>query len=117
MLELVKKVMAEGGVDTTIITPLSVDRFGSLAKIFGFVTNLLIGIGWGLVFIMLALGFTQYVMSKGEKDATKNAQQWLTYAVIGGIGLLILGLIKGILAGLLGIDSGAIDVGGDIIPL
>jgi len=114
MLDLVRIVNAEE-VSKTIINPLG-EQFQTLGDVFGFVTNLLIGIGWGLVFIMLALGFTQYVMSKGEKTATQSAQQWLTYAVIGGVGLLLVGVIKGLLANLLGIGVEDINVGGDIIP-
>jgi|GEM_PF-1261895 len=116
MISLLQLVEAQESVKTTIISPLSAENFGSIGAIFGFITNLLIGIGWGLVFIMLALGFTKYVMSKGDKTETQNAQQWLTYAVIGGVGLLMLGLIKTLLAGVLGIDESTIDVGGGIIP-
>lgn len=114
MLSLLQVVQAQ--VQTEIINPLSSDNFSSIGAIFGFVTNLLIGIGWGMVFVMLALGFMKYVMSKGDKAETQGAQQWLTYAVIGGVGLLMLGLIKTLLAGVLGIEEGAIDVGGNIIP-
>jgi len=114
MLDILQVVSAQ--VNTEIINPLADSGLTTVGAIFSFATNLLIGIGWGLVFIMLALGFTQYVMSKGDKTATQGAQQWLTYAVIGGVGLLMIGLIRTILQNLLGIEDGAIDVGGGIIP-
>ena len=102
MINLVEKVNA--AVPTSVINPLS-GRFTTVGSIFGFATNVIIGIGWGLVFIMLALGFIKYVMSKGDKNETQSAQSQLTYAVIGGVGLLAIGLIKNILAGILGINE------------
>ena len=68
--------------------------FVNFGDMFGFVVNVIIGVGWALVFIMLALGFVQYVMSKGEKTAVDSAQKWLTYAVIGGVGLFFLGFLR-----------------------
>lgn len=114
MLDIIQVAAAQ--VNTQIINPLEGKGLNTVGDIFGFVTNLLIGIGWGLVFIMLALGFTQYVMSKGDKTATQTAQQWLTYAVIGGVGLLMIGLIRTLVSSVLGIDAGEIDVGGGIVP-
>jgi hypothetical protein len=115
MLSLVNKVSAADGVNKNLSSPLD---FANIGEIFGFATNLLIGIGWGLVFVMLALGFIKYVTSRGEKVETEAAQKQLTYAVIGGLGLLLIGLMKGLLAGLLGIgDEGSLDVsGGGLMP-
>jgi hypothetical protein len=105
---------ATGGLDTTVQNPLA-SKFTNIGQIFAFVTNLLIGVGWGLVFVMLALGFMKYVTSRGEKTETQSAQQWLTYSVIGGVGLLLLGLIRTLVANILGIDVSEIGAG-DLTP-
>ena len=70
------------------------------------------GVGWALVFVMLAMGFVQYILSRGEKTAVENAQKWLTYAVIGGVGLFFVYVLKSIIPGLLGASGGP---GGDIV--
>jgi len=104
---------AGSGVNKSVTDPLT--GFSTLQQVFGFIINLFIGVGWSLVFIYLVLGFIKYITSKGEAKETQAAQQWLTYAVIGGVGLLAITLIKTIVINLLG--ASAPDVGGDIIPL
>ncbi len=110
-LALIQKVYAEA-VSTTVTNPLS-GTFTTIGDVFGFVINLLIGAGWGMVFIMLALGFIKYITSKGEKQATEAAQNWLTYAVIGGIGLFAVMLIRTFIEGILGVNltvGGGLDI-------
>ena len=92
-------------VTTELVNPLSGSDFNNLGDIFGFVISLIIFIGWALVFVMLALGFTQYVMSKGDDTAVKSAQQWVTYAVIGGVGLFFIGIIRTLIPTLIGADE------------
>ena len=87
-------------------------RFANLGEVFAFLINLAIGVGWALVFVMLALGFVQYVMSRGEKTAVESAQKWLTYAVIGGVGLFFVTFVRTIIPQLLG--GNQIDPGGSI---
>ena len=102
---IIQKVFAdaaEGAIATTVGNPL--ENFNTLADVFGFVINLIIGVGWALVFVMLALGFVQYVMSKGEKTAVESAQKWLTYAVIGGVGLFFITFVRNLIPTLLGGD-------------
>ena len=100
-----KKVLAvQEKVETTLQS--STDRFTDLGTIFSWIVNLILGIGWGLVIVKMALGFIQYVMSKGEKDRVEGAQQWLTYAAIGGVGLFLLTALKSIIPGLLGASGG-----------
>ena len=113
-LKLIDKVSADA-VNTTVTNPLS--AFTNVGQIFGFVTNLLIGIGWGMVFVMLALGFMKYITSRGEAKETQGAQQWLTYAVIGGVGLLAIQLIRTLALGLVGLTPASINVGGGVSPL
>ncbi len=109
---IIQKVFAQA-VNTDVVEPLG-GNFSSLGDVFGFVINLIIGVGWAMVFVMLALGFVQYVMSKGEKTAVESAQKWLTYAVIGGVGLFFITFVKNLIPQLLG--GSDIDVGGDISP-
>lgn len=97
---LLERVYAQA-VNLNIEDPVS-GRFNNLGDIFGFLLNLFIGIGWALVFVMLALGFVQYVLSRGEKTAVESAQKWLTYAVIGGVGLFFISFVRRILPQLLG---------------
>lgn len=111
-LNLIQDVFAQ--VNTTVPTFGLETRFSSLTLIFGFVTNLIIGVGWSLVIIMVALGFVQYVMSKGEKTAVANAQQWLTYSIIGGVGLFFVMVIKNLITTLLGATNVNTGVGGNI---
>ena len=92
-------------VPTQLVNPLSGGEFENVGDIFGFVINLIIFVGWALVFVMLALGFTQYVMSKGDENAVKSAQQWVTYAIIGGVGLFFIGVIRTIVPNLIGADD------------
>ena len=99
---IVEKVYAattQTQAPTTLATPVSV---GNLTEIMAMVLNIVLGIGWALVFIMLAMGFVQYVMSRGEKQAVEQAQKWLTYAVIGGVGLFFVVVLKSIIPQLMG---------------
>ncbi|MFC1722027.1 hypothetical protein ACFL0C_00075 [Patescibacteria group bacterium] len=108
---LIENVYAQ--VNTTLSNPLG-PRFTNLGQLFSFVINLFIGVGWALVFVMLALGFIQYIMSKGEKTAVDSAQKWLTYAVIGGVGLFFISFIRGIIPQLLTGSNNQINTGGNI---
>ena len=100
-MSLVEKVFAQQtAAPTTLEDPLG-GRVTNLGSAFALVLNILMGVGWALVFVMLALGFIQYIMSKGEKTAVENAQKWLTYAVIGGVGLFFIFVLKSIIPGLL----------------
>ena len=107
---IIQKVYA--AVNVGVADPLD-GRFTNLGDVFGFVINLIIGVGWAMVFVMLALGFVQYVMSKGEKTAVESAQKWLTYAVIGGVGLFFITFVRNLIPTLLG---GGIDIGEDVDP-
>ena len=69
----------------------------TLESIFPLVANVIIYVGWGLVLIFLALGFIKFVTSQGDKVGTEQAQKWVTYSIIGGVGLLLVYAIRGIL--------------------
>ncbi len=109
---LIQKVYAQA-VNLDVQDPLNA-RFGTLGQVFAFIINLAIGVGWALVFVMLALGFVQYIMSRGEKTAVESAQKWLTYAVIGGVGLFFVTFVRTLIPTLLG--GVQINPGGDLTP-
>jgi len=99
-------------VSSALVNPVA--GYTTLSQLFGFVINLIIGIGWALVFVMLALGFVQYVMSKGEKTAVDSAQKWLTYAVIGGVGLFFISFLRSVIPTLLTGTNAGPATGGNI---
>ena len=99
-MSLVQEVYAQ----TTVNVP-SVPGIENLGDIFALVVNIILGVGWALVFVMLALGLVQYIMSKGEAKATDAARQWLTAAAIGGIGLFFLTTLRVILFNLVGLGT------------
>jgi hypothetical protein len=86
-----------------------------LGDVFALVINIILGIGWALVFVMLALGIVQYIMSKGEPKATDAARNWLTAAAIGGVGLFFLTTISSILFRLVGISNSSNGLGNESI--
>ena len=100
-LNIIQPVHAH--VETALDDPLR-GRFQTPAQIFGWALNIIIGVGWALVFIMLALGFVKYIISRGEPKATDSARQWITYTILGGVGLFFITSIRYIIPGLLGAD-------------
>lgn len=95
---LIQKVYA---IETT---PIVGNVFNNLTLhgLFTWVTNLLIIIGLGLVLVFLALGFIKFITSQGDKVATDQAQKWITYAVLGGVGLFAVFAIKSVILNLVG---------------
>ena len=91
-------------VDTTITDPLG-NRIGTLQDLLAFALNLVMGVGFALVLIMLALGFIQYIMSQGDKAGVEKAQKWVTYAVVGGIGLFLVFVLRGVLQQITGAQT------------
>jgi hypothetical protein len=114
MFNLITRVSAQAdtgdqvSASTTVFNPLS--NVKNLGQVFAMLINIIIGVGWGLVFIMLAMGFVQYVLSKGEKTAVENAQKWITYSVIGGVGLFFIMVLKTIIPKLFGADDATIPI-------
>lgn len=89
-----QKVLAQAS--TSVTDPLG-GAIPDLRSLFGFVLNVVLGVGFSLVLIMLALGFVQYIMSQGEKAGVEKAQKWVTYAVVGGIGLFLVFALRTII--------------------
>jgi hypothetical protein len=102
-LLLVSKVFAA----TAIPTDKPVVTFGitTLSGFFYWVTNALIIAGLGLVVVFLAMGFIRFITSQGDKVATEQAQKWVTYAVLGGVGLFAVYAIKAIVFNLMGVSD------------
>jgi hypothetical protein len=88
-------------------SPIEANVFAnsSLGDIFIMVVNLLIMVGLGLVLVFLALGFIKFITSQGDKVATEQAQKWITYAVIGGVGLFAVFAIKSVILDLVGVAN------------
>ena len=101
----------QGAVSDTLINPLP--DVTSLGQIFAMIINLITGIGWAVVIVMLALGFFMYVTSQGDKTKVETAQKWLTYAIIGGVGLFLIAALRTIIPSLLS-EEGTTP-GGDIV--
>jgi hypothetical protein len=99
-MQLVEAVYAQTRVNVPTVQGVS-----TLGNVFAMVINIILGVGWALVFVMLAMGIIQYVMSKGEAKATDAARNWLTAAAIGGIGLFFLTTVRVILFNLAGLGS------------
>lgn len=94
-------------------TPITANIFegATLDGIFTIVTNIIIYVGLGLVLVFLALGFIKFITSQGDKVATEQAQKWVTYAIIGGIGLLAVFAIRTLVINLVGANIP--DAGGE----
>lgn len=88
---LLQRVFAQA--DVTVTDPLA-GRISTLAELFAFILNIVLGAGFALVLIMLAMGFIQYIMSQGDKAGVDKAQKWVTYAVVGGIGLFLVFVLR-----------------------
>jgi intracellular septation protein A len=92
---LVNQVYAQSLEKTPIVGNVFVGA--TLGDIFNMVVNLLITLGFGLVLVFLALGFIKFITSQGDKVATEQAQKWVTYAVIGGVGLFAVFAIRSVI--------------------
>ncbi len=100
---LVQSVFAADPDFNTKITGNLFDD-ASLGGLFTIVTNIIIYVGLGLVLVFLALGFIKFITSQGDKVATEQAQKWVTYAILGGVGLLAVFAIKELILNLVGAD-------------
>lgn len=95
------------------ITRTGLERITSLSQVFTWVLNLIIGAGWSLVIIMVAVAFLRYAMSGGDKTKVETAQRALTYAIIGGLGLAMVTAVGAVIGNLTGAE---INVPGVTLP-
>lgn len=98
---LIQKVSATDYSDPTLFNA-TIFKDASLSGIFTIVTNIIIYVGLGMVLVFLALGFIKFITSQGDKVATEQAQKWVTYAIIGGVGLLAVFAIRAVIVKLVG---------------
>lgn len=96
---MLEKVYA-AGISTSAANPVT--QVSDLRTLFNWVLNLVLAVGISLVTVMLALGFIKYITSQGDKAAVEQAQKWVTYAAIGGVGLFFVFAIKTVLLSLIG---------------
>ncbi|OGC80081.1 hypothetical protein A3K01_03265 [candidate division WWE3 bacterium RIFOXYD1_FULL_43_17] len=99
---LESKVYAQTAAPTTPIEGIPVTTVNELVTV---ITNILIIVGVAVVIVFLAMGFIKYITSGGDKNAVDSAQKTLTYAVIGGVGLLIVYGIRTLLLTLLSAED------------
>lgn len=96
------KVYAQGAAPSTPLSGLQITSVSSFVTI---ITNIIIIVGVALVVLFLAIGFVKYVTSGGDKAAVDSAQKTLTYAVIGGVGLLLVYGLRSLILRLLGVTG------------
>lgn len=85
----------------------TVPGVSDLGDIFAVVINIILGLGWALMFVMLPLGIIRYIVSKGEPKAVHAARDWIIAALLGGIGLFFITTFQGILFKLVGLPENA----------
>ena len=59
--------------------------FNNLADVFGFLVNVVLGVGIAVTIVFLILGGIQYITARGDQKAAGAARDSLTNAVIGFI--------------------------------
>lgn len=96
-------LVAVGIPSNNELNPLS--AITNVRTLFTFVTNAIIIIGLGIVIVFLGLGFISFVTSQGDKVKTEQAQKWVTYAVLGGIGLFAVYAIRAVIYSIVGANN------------
>ena len=70
-------------------TPKTAQRinlpFNDLADVFGFLVNVVLGVGIAITIVFLILGGIKYITARGDQKAAGEARSALTNAVIGFI--------------------------------
>ena len=87
-------------------TPTNVQKitlpFNNLADVFGFLVNVVLGVGIAVTIVFLILGGIQYITAKGDQKAAGAAREALTNAVIGFIVVIGAFTIRTILLNVIG---------------
>jgi len=90
--------LAETGKNAQVINL----GFGDLSQVFGFLVNVVLGVGIAVTIIFLILGGIQYITAKGDQKAAGAARDALTNAVIGFIVVIGAFTIRTILVNVIG---------------
>jgi hypothetical protein len=99
-MRLVEDVFAQNAIGAGgVIDPIG-GAITSLSNVFGMTLNIILGVGWALVFAMAGLGIIKFILSKGEPKETAAAKSALTYVVVGAFIMLFFSTIRIILFGL-----------------
>jgi len=93
--------LAETGKNAQVINLGFVD----LSQVFGFLVNVVLGVGIAVTIIFLILGGIQYITAKGDQKAAGAARDALTNAVIGFIVVIGAFTIRTILLNVIGGDA------------
>ena len=98
---LINKVYADS-IPNTAITPDAFDGITTVNDLVTVIVNAIIILGAAAVIIFLAMGFIKFITSQGDKIAAEQAQKWVTYAIIGGIGLFAVFVLRTVIFNLIG---------------
>ena len=99
-MNLLEKVYA-APIDPNVTDPLN-NGITSIADVFGVATNILLGIGWALVFVSVSLALIKYITSKGDPKEAHTAHAWLLYCGIGAFIMFAFTTIRVIIPKMLG---------------
>jgi hypothetical protein len=86
------------------VTPITLP-FNNLADVFGFLVNVVLGVGIAVTIVFLILGGIQYITAKGDQKAAGAAREALTNAVIGFIVVIGAFTIRTILINVIGVTN------------
>lgn len=81
-------------------------KFTSFAQFLSVFLNLLLGLGIAVSIIGVLLAGNQFIIAKGDAKAFDKAKRSLTYAVIAVVLAMGVYVVKRIILGLIGEDSG-----------
>lgn len=95
---LISGVLAE---TPKTVAPINLP-FKDLADVFGFLVNVVLGVGIAVTIIFLILGGIQYITARGDQKAAGAARESLTNAVIGFIVVIGAFTIRTILNNVIG---------------
>lgn len=86
--------------------------FNDLSDVFGFLVNVVLGVGIAVTIIFLIIGGIQYITARGDQKAAAAARQSLTNAVIGFIVVIGAFTIRVILLNVIGgVNESNLNVG------
>ena len=103
---IIRDIMASAALAATnkVVQPIDL-KFTNLSDVFGFLVNVVLGVGIAVTIIFLILGGIQYITAKGDQKAAGAARDALTNAVIGFIVVIGAFTIRTILLNVIGGDA------------
>lgn len=91
-------------VGADLVDPLN-GQVTTLANVYAFIFNLIVGIAWAMVFIMTVVNINRYILSKGEPKEVMAVHTAFYYLAAAGFGLFLVTVSKSIILSLLGVSS------------